>query len=96
MHTSTGLKTNVLMSADARHHFDNARMACAAGKWVMVDGPELKWTEGDRWRATVSLPAGSIHEYKYVLLDSTGVHAQNWQRGNNSVLAIQQVQVNIC
>lgn len=60
------------------------------GKWVMVDGPELKWTEGDRWRATVSLPAGGIHEYKYVLLDSTGVHAQNWQRGNNSVLAIKQ------
>lgn len=57
----------------------------------MVDGPELKWTDGDKWRATVSLPAGGIHEYKYVLLDSTGVHAQNWQRGNNSILAIKQV-----
>lgn len=61
------------------------------GSWIMVDGPELKWTEGDRWHANVSLPSGSIYEYKYVLLDSTGMHALSWQRGNNSVLAVKQV-----
>ncbi len=58
----------------------------------MVDGPELHWTEGDRWHAKVTLPSGSVYEYKYVLLDSSGTHALNWQRGNNSVLAINQVQ----
>ena len=57
----------------------------------MVDGPELKWTEGDRWHAAISLPAGGVYEYKYVVLDSTGMHALTWQRGNNSVLAVKQV-----
>ena len=57
----------------------------------MVEGPELKWTEGDRWHAEITLPSGSIYEYKYVLLDSSGTHALTWQRGNNSVLAIKQV-----
>ena len=57
----------------------------------MVDGPELKWTDGDRWHAKISLPAGGVYEYKYVLLDSTGMHALTWQRGNNSVLAVKQV-----
>ncbi|KAL0017961.1 hypothetical protein WJX77_011475 [Trebouxia sp. C0004] len=60
------------------------------GLWIMVDGPELRWTEGDRWHATITLPAGSVYEYKYVLLDSSGTHALTWQRGNNSVLAIKQ------
>lgn len=57
----------------------------------MVDGPELKWTEGDRWHAKITLPSGTVYEYKYVVLDSSGTHALNWQRGNNSVLAIKQV-----
>lgn len=57
----------------------------------MVDGPELRWTEGDRWHAKITLPSGSVYEYKYVLLDSSGTHALTWQRGNNSVLAIQKV-----
>ena len=57
----------------------------------MVDGPELSWTEGDRWHAKISLPSGRVYEYKYVVLDSSGTHALTWQRGNNSVLAIQQV-----
>ncbi|KAL0046174.1 hypothetical protein WJX82_004787 [Trebouxia sp. C0006] len=60
------------------------------GSWIMVDGPELRWTEGDRWHAKITLPSGSVYEYKYVVLDSSGTHALTWQRGNNSVLAIQQ------
>lgn len=60
------------------------------GSWIMVDGPELRWTEGDRWHANITLPSGSVYEYKYVVLDSSGTHALTWQRGNNSVLAIQQ------
>lgn len=60
------------------------------GSWIMVDGPELSWTEGDRWHAKITLPSGSVYEYKYVVLDSSGTHALTWQRGNNSVLAIKQ------
>lgn len=37
----------------------------------------------------IELPAGTVHEYKYVLLDSHSGQALNWQRGNNSVLAIK-------
>ena len=74
-------------------------MMAATGSWIMVDGPELKWTEGDRWHAAISLPAGGVYEYKYVVLDSTGLHALTWQRGNNSVLAVKQVshlELNLC
>ena len=61
----------------------------AAGKWVLAQGPELKWSEGDNWHTTVSLPAGGVVEYKYVLLDHSGQHAVAWQGGNNSVLAVR-------
>lgn len=60
-----------------------------AGAWQLKDGPDLQWTEGDNWRATVELPGGTVYEYKYVLLDSYSGHALSWQRGNNSVLAIK-------
>lgn len=60
---------------------------------MLVDGAELKWTEGDRWHANIELPSGTIYEYKYVVLDSSGTNALSWQRGNNSVLAIKQVRV---
>ncbi|CAL8471033.1 g10575 [Coccomyxa elongata] len=59
------------------------------GSWQLRDGPDLRWTEGDNWRATVELPAGTVYEYKYVLLDAYSGHALSWQRGNNSVLAIK-------
>ncbi len=72
-------------------HIRNGVASLHAGSWIMVDGPELSWTEGDRWHAKISLPSGSVYEYKYVVLDSSGTHALTWQRGNNSVLAIQQV-----
>ncbi|GAB4813201.1 hypothetical protein N2152v2_000247 [Parachlorella kessleri] len=60
------------------------------GGWVLTGAPELKWSEGDNWHATVELPTGCIVEYKYVLLDHSGQHAIAWQRGNNSVLAVRQ------
>lgn len=59
------------------------------GAWQLRDGPDLRWTEGDNWRATVELPGGTVYEYKYVLLDSYSGHALSWQRGNNSVLAVK-------
>ena len=62
---------------------------CIAGAWQLRDGPDLSWTEGNNWRAVIELPAGTVHEYKYVLLDSHSGQALTWQRGNNSVLAIK-------
>ena len=62
---------------------------CIAGAWQLRDGPDLSWTEGNNWRAVIELPAGTVHEYKYVLLNSHSGQALNWQRGNNSVLAIK-------
>ena len=56
---------------------------------MLAQGPELKWSEGDNWHTTVSLPAGGVVEYKYVLLDHSGQHAVAWQGGNNSVLAVR-------
>lgn len=37
----------------------------------------------------IELPPSTVHEYKYVLLDSHSGQALTWQRGNNSVLAIK-------
>jgi hypothetical protein len=61
------------------------------GSWILSDGIECRWTEGDMWRAEAELPAGAVLEYKFVLLDSTG-HAVAWQRGNNSVLALRHAE----
>ncbi|KAK9840557.1 hypothetical protein WJX81_000946 [Elliptochloris bilobata] len=60
------------------------------GSWVLADGPEMEWSPGDLWRADVALPAGGVYEYKYVLVGggAGGRHALAWQRGNNSVLAL--------
>jgi len=59
------------------------------GNWVLADGVPLAWTEGDLWNATVNLPAGTVTEYKYVVVGQGG-HAAAWQQGNNSVLALRQ------
>lgn len=59
------------------------------GNWMLSNAAELKWSENDMWHATVDVPAGSIVEYKYVVLDSSGTHAVAWQRGNNAVLALR-------
>jgi len=57
------------------------------GNWVLADGIDLAWSEGDMWNATVELPSTSVVEYKYVVVGQGG-HAASWQSGNNSVLAI--------
>ena len=57
------------------------------GSWVLSEGVNLTWSEGDMWNATVELPSTSVLEYKYVVVGSGG-HAVSWQSGNNSVLAI--------
>ncbi|KXZ45404.1 hypothetical protein GPECTOR_55g310 [Gonium pectorale] len=58
------------------------------GNWDINKALDLSWTEGDRWLATLELPAGSVYEYKYVLVDHDGRSALAWQGGGNSVLAI--------
>lgn len=32
---------------------------CVAGAWEVRDAPEMSWTEGDRWKVTVAIPAGA-------------------------------------
>ncbi|PNW79451.1 hypothetical protein CHLRE_09g415600v5 [Chlamydomonas reinhardtii] len=58
------------------------------GNWDINKALVLSWTDGDRWVATIELPAGSVYEYKYVLVDHDGRSALAWQGGSNSVLAI--------
>ena len=64
---------------------------------MLISGAELAWSEGDMWNVVVELPAGSVVEYKYVVLDKGGMHAIAWQRGNNSVLAVshEDTQVDV-
>lgn len=59
------------------------------GNWVLADGINLTWSEGDMWNATVELPSTSVVEYKYVVVGQGG-HAHAWQSGNNSVLAVSE------
>jgi len=59
------------------------------GNWVLADGINLMWSEGDMWNATVELPSTSVVEYKYVVVGQGG-HAHAWQSGNNSVLAVSE------
>lgn len=60
------------------------------GKWILSDGVPLAWSEGDMWNVVVEIPAGSVVEYKYVVVGPGG-HAAAWQQGNNSVLALRHV-----
>ncbi|MEW5305813.1 MAG: hypothetical protein WDW36_008330 [Sanguina aurantia] len=59
-----------------------------SSSWKLSDALDLKWTDGDKWTATIDLPAGSVYEYKYVLIDYHSKTALSWQGGNNSVLAL--------
>ena len=49
------------------------------GAWNLEGAAELHWSDGDRWSATVELPAGRVVEYKYVVLDGSGNYASAWQ-----------------
>jgi hypothetical protein len=75
-------------------HVDFGQRVCLVGgspelgAWVLADAVPLEWGDGDQWHAAVDLPAGSVVEYKYVVV-GTGGHAAAWQAGNNSVLALR-------
>lgn len=58
------------------------------GSWILSSGIPLRWSDGDMWNGSVDIPAGSVVEYKYVVVGHGG-HAVMWQNGNNSVLALQ-------
>jgi len=58
------------------------------GGWILSNGVPMTWSDGDLWTATVELSAGSIVEYKYVVVGSGG-HAVAWQTGNNQVLGLR-------
>ena len=60
----------------------------ALGAWDQNASPELEWSEGHMWHAKISLPRGSVHEYKFVLFAADGVTPVLWQKGNNSVISI--------
>ncbi len=49
----------------------------------------MKWAEGDQWVATVTLPAPSIVEYKYVVVEYGTTQPVAWQSGSNAVLALE-------
>jgi hypothetical protein len=67
------------------------------GSWLVTKSLELQWAEGDFWTATVTLPAGFVYEYKYVVMDASTKQVVQWQTGGNSVLAVdaneQEVEV---
>ena len=48
------------------------------GAWILADGLPLTWSESDMWNASVDLPAGTVTEYKYVVVGQGG-HAVAWQ-----------------
>ena len=58
------------------------------GQWQASGAPELEWGEGHKWSVTVDVTVGTLVEYKYVVLESDGLTALQWQAGNNAVLAV--------
>lgn len=49
----------------------------------------MDWTTGDNWVAEVNLPAGTVYEYKFAVIDYASGNPMMWQSGNNSVLALR-------
>lgn len=39
----------------------------ALGQWSVDSSPALVWSEGDVWKVTVPVPAGSEVEFKFVV-----------------------------
>ncbi|KAL4443374.1 hypothetical protein ABPG75_011111 [Micractinium tetrahymenae] len=77
LHAQPGQRVRVVGSGDE------------LGKWDAMAAPELRYTDGDLWQATLQLPTGCIVEYKYVILDGSGRNVLAWQDGNNNVLAVR-------
>eukprot|EP00775_Hariotina_reticulata_P011608 gene11608-11752_t len=55
------------------------------GKWDAGYGPDLKWSEGDKWSIDVPLAVGA-HEFKFVLVHRSG-HVE-WEPGSNRILEV--------
>lgn len=60
----------------------------AAGSWQAEDSIPLHWCPGDTWEATMQLPRGSLHQYKYVVMEGDPPEPAMWQAGINATLAI--------
>ncbi|KAI8466497.1 MAG: hypothetical protein J3K34DRAFT_524496 [Monoraphidium minutum] len=61
----------------------------ALGAWDVSKAPRMVWSNGDLWSAELELDAGTVYEYKYVLIDYDGRTACWWQGGGNCVIALQ-------
>ena len=57
------------------------------GGWDSSRAPRMEWSEGGLWSCELELPAGSVHEYKYVVCGANG-RVKEWQGGNNGVIPV--------
>jgi hypothetical protein len=69
---------------DRTHH-----QTSPPGGWDLNQAPALAWSDGDLWNVTLDLDAGTVYEYKYVVMNPDGRSAAAWQSGGNSVVALQ-------
>ena len=42
-------------------------MAVLVVWWLVVQAPEMKWTEGNEWSTSIFVEAGAALDYKYVV-----------------------------
>ena len=57
------------------------------GLWEAGHAARMEWSEGGLWECELELPAGTVHEYKYVVCGADGAVKQ-WQEGNNGVIPV--------
>jgi hypothetical protein len=62
------------------------------GKWEAGYGPDLKWSEGDKWSIDVALAVGT-YDFKFVLVHRWGLAAVK-DRPASSLLHWQSAQAN--
>lgn len=55
------------------------------GSWDANKGPKLRWSEGHKWTADVTLPAGG-YEFKFLLEHRSG-HLE-WENGTNRTFTV--------
>ena len=79
---------NVFISFASGRIFMPSVMICA-GRWDVNAAPELMHdSEEDVWQVAITLPAGSVSEYKFAVLDSSG-NLLALQQGNSGVRAVR-------
>ena len=57
------------------------------GEWVATRAPAMTLHGKEDWRLELSLPAGGVFEYKYLLVDGATGHTV-WQPGANMVVQL--------